>query len=894
MIIRKNKNFQSFRGLSKAEVEHSRKIYGRNEIKKTKKKSFISQYLASFGDPIIRILLIALGINIVFLFKHTAWYESAGIAFAVLIATLVSTLSEYGSESAFEKLQQEAEEINCRVERNNHVYLLPITDLVVGDLVLLQSGEKIPADGRIVYGELFVDQSVLSGESKEMRKYANTFESADENDLLSRSRLFRGSVVCDGQGAMIVDRVGAKTLYGKLAVDVQTGAIKSPLKARLQKLAGMISRFGYTVASIVAIASLFNTFVMDNRFNMAAILSSLSDLPFVFETLMNTLTLSITVLVMSVPEGLPMMITVVLSANMKKMLKDKVLVRKLVGIETSGSLNILFTDKTGTLTEGRLLVTGFLSGNNTYYNTMVSLKKSPLLWQKVMMACIYNTDSQISGQGQNKRVVGGNSTDRALLEYALPYMDEIKNVSLLSHEPFSSKKKYSQSHILYNNRDMYIIKGAPEIIIPKCKYYFDGCGNKKPFNASSIQWTLKLMGRKSIRMLALAESSLPIDRSHSNDFNLVGIICIRDQVRKGAPSAIKQIINAGIQTVMITGDNKETAISIAKEVGLLNNNSSKNAVYTSEELAGLSDSELADNLRSIRVIARAMPTDKSRLVQVAQKTGLVVGMTGDGVNDAPALKKADVGFSMGSGTEVAKAAGDIIIMENNISSIAKAILYGRTIFKSIRKFIIYQLTMNLCAVSLSAICPFLGIDAPLTVMQMLWLNMIMDTLGGLAFSGEAPLEEYMNEPPKKRDEPIINSYMYSQILYGWIYLSGLCLIFLKLPLIRDFLYYNGGSDYFMTAFFAFFIFSGVFTSLNSRTYRINLLSGISQNRIFVFAMLLVCLVQLLLIYFGGAVFRTTAIRVADLLVVIILASTVIPMDIMRKLWLRKMGKVRQI
>lgn len=894
MLADRKETYHCFRGLSHAEVEHSRRKNGTNVITKKKRKGFWTQYLSSFGDPIIKILLIALAINVIFLFKHTSWFESAGIALAVLIATFVSTLSEYGSESAFEKLQEESEEIKSRVKRNDKLYQLPATDLVVGDVVLLQAGEKIPADGYIVFGELSVDQSALNGESKEAHKYCDDSISFRTNDLASCRRLYRGSVIYDGDGIMIVDCVGDKTFYGRMAAEVQQDTIESPLKVRLQKLANTISRLGYTAAFIVAFANLFNNFVIDSGFNISVIQTRLSDTPFVVETILNSLIIAISVLVMSVPEGLPMMITVVLSANMKKMLKDNVLIRKLVGIETAGSLNILFTDKTGTLTQGKLLVSTFLSGSNVTYDSETALEKSLPLWKHVMLNCIYNTDSQVIGEGNHQKVIGGNGTDRALLEYALSDINELQNVKPLSHKAFNSKNKYSESYVSYQGKTTYLIKGAPEIIVSRCKYYMDESGVRKPLDASALQWKIRMMGNNAMRMLALAESDSQINSSSLKELTLVGIMGIKDEVRKEAYSAIKQITNAGIQTVMITGDNKETAIAVAKEIGLLDNGISEKTVCTSEELSSMNDNEIKKNLKSMRVVARAMPTDKSRLVKLAQEKGLVVGMTGDGINDAPALKNADVGFAMGAGTEVAKEAGDIVIMDNNIISIAKAILYGRTIFKSIRKFLIFQLTMNLCAVALSVVCPFLKIDLPLTVMQMLWLNMIIDTLAGLAFSGEVPLKEYMEEPPKKRNEEIITPYMYGQILFTGVYTTIMCLLFLKLPVTQNIFRFDDGSNYFMTAFFALFIFAGVFNSLNARTYRINILSGIHHNMMFVTAMLLVCGVQILLIFFGGTVFRTTGLNITHLQIIIILAASVVPVDLMRKLWYRSTGKRRYI
>lgn len=888
-------SYHSINGLSFSEVEISRKKHGSNELTKRKRKNFLLKYLSAFGDPIIKILLIALGVNIIFLFKHTSWFESAGIALAVLIATLVSTLSEHASESAFTKLQEEAEEIKSRVKRNGKLYLLPATELVVGDVVLLQSGEKVPGDGHIVWGELLVDQSALNGESKETRKVYDSSSTFKVDDLSSRSGLYKGSVIYAGEGAMIIDRVGDNTFYGKLAAEIQQESVESPLKVRLKKLAGTISRLGYTAAVIVAFANLFNNFVIDSGFNIAVMKARLSDMPFILKTVMDSVILSISVLVMSVPEGLPMMITVVLSANMKKMLKDNVLVRKLIGIETAGSLNILFTDKTGTLTKGKLLVTDFISGSNAVYAADTVIKKSVHLYHHVMLNCLYNSDSQIISEANEQKVIGGNSTDRALMEYAFSSTGNLPKAALLSHLPFNSKNKYSMSQILYQDKKIYLIKGAPEIIIAKCRFYLDENGIKKPLQSNSIQSKLNSMGNKAIRMLALAESDLPMDMNASSELILVGVLGIKDEIRHEATAAINEITSAGISTIMITGDNKETAIAIAKDVGLLNTNSdTKTGVYTSEELSSMNDDEIKKNLKTMRVVARAMPTDKSRLVKLAQEMGLVVGMTGDGINDAPALKNADVGFAMGSGTEVAKEASDIVILDNNISSISKAILYGRTIFKSIRKFIVFQLTMNLCAVTLSVICPFLGIDMPLTVMQMLWLNMIIDTIAGIAFSGEAPLKKYMEEPSKKRDEEVMNRYMYGQILVAGIYTTIMCLLFLMLPISKKIFSINNDNNYFMTTFFTLFIFTGVFNAFNARTSRINIISDARTNPLFVIAMLAICGVQILLIFFGGEVFRTERISITHLSLIIVLASTVMPIDIARKLLYKRIGKKRYI
>lgn len=876
----KNTAHITLTGLTHKEAEFSLKQHGSNAITKKSKKSFLRQYIASFGDPIIRILLMALGVNLLFMFKDANWYESAGIAIAVLLATLISTLSEYGSESAFEKLQEEASNIKCRVKRSNELLELPINDIVVGDIVFIQAGERIPADGMMVSGELAVDQSALNGEMKEAHKAPSRAGSrpAKDEGFLTENRLFRGSVACSGEGAMRVEQVGDQSFYGKLAIEVQEETIESPLKTRLAHLAQTISVFGYVAAVIVVLANLFNSFVLANHFNPVLITAYLADKPQLLRDLMRAVTLGITVIVMAVPEGLPMMITVVLSANMRRMLKDHVLVRKLVGIETSGSLNILFTDKTGTLTKGKLTVTSFITEGGRLLDAE-QLRKMNALYEPVLINCYYNNASQISIRHMKTTAIGGNSTDRALLEFVMNDTHNAPEYMQGESIPFNSRDKYAVTEVR-GREHKFLFKGAPENLLPHCTHAYDETGQVKIFNNNAaLKSLLAAQARDSVRLLALCEG----DGNDLNRLTLVGFLGIRDELRKEARAAISEVMGAGVQVVMVTGDNKDTAVGIASKLGLISPHDDRR-VLTSQALNQLSDEDVKKVLPDIRVIARALPADKSRLIRLAQDMGLVAGMTGDGVNDAPALKKADVGFAMGDGAEIAKEAGDIVILDNNFASIVKAILYGRTIFKSIRKFLIFQLTINLCAVGVSVIGPFIGVASPVTVIQMLWINMIMDTLAGLAYAGETPLAEYMREAPKKRNEPIINRYMYSQILSTGLYTTLMCLMFFKVPFIMRL--FRGEEQYLLTAFFALFIFAGVFNSLNARTYRLNLLSYISKNKMFIGIMLMVSFIQILIIYYGGPVFRTSGLLLNELLFVIVLAFTVVFFDLGRKFFLR--------
>lgn len=857
-----------YTGLNDEQVVVNRKKYGTNAISSKKQNSFMKLFIETLADPIIKILLIALAIKTIFLFHDFDWFETIGIVIAILVASLISAISEYGSESAFERLQEESSKINCKVKRNNKIVEVSIDDVVVDDIVLLQSGDKIPADGIIISGEIDVDESSLNGETIEIVKNANT-----------DNKVYRGTVVYSKEALMQTKAVGEATFYGKMTQELQEKNPDSPLKLRLRKLAGTISIIGYISAALVSFSYLFSEIAVQNNFVIENIIKTLTNFPLMFKYILYALTLSVTIIVVAVPEGLPMMITLVLSSNMKKMLKNNVLVRKLVGIETAGSLNILFTDKTGTLTKGKLEVASLLTGDKKEFTHEKELSSYTNYNKNLKYACVYNNSSYFD---DNHHPVGGNITDRAILDFIKSPI--IGNVKKLKSVPFDSTKKYSSTILNLDNPTNYI-KGAPEKLLPLCTTYLSIDGNKKTLvSTDAIMTDIKNKTSNGIRAILLAYN----DNYHYEELNrltLIAILYLKDEVRKEAIDGIELVKNAGIQTVMITGDSKETALSVAKEINLIT--SEDDIAITSKELEVLSDEEVKKILPNLRVVARSLPQDKSRLVRISEELGLVTGMTGDGVNDAPALKKADVGFAMGSGSEVCKEASDIVILDDNFLSITKAILFGRTIFKSIRKFIIFQLTINLCAVSLSIVGPFIGVETPVTIVQMLWINMIMDTLAGIAFSYEPPLKSYMYEKPKKKEEAIINKYMYGEILFTGIYSSLLCLIFLTSNSLKSLYRYNPNDKYFMTAFFALFIFMGIFNSFNARTTRINILSNITKNKAFLIVTLIIIIVQLYLIYYGGELFRAFGLTLKEIQITILLAATVIPIDWIRKIIIKR-------
>jgi len=858
-------------GLNNEEVIESRKKYGTNSITGKNKNTFINLFIETLGDPIIKILLIALAIKTIFLFKDLDYFETIGIVIAVLIAALISAVSEYGSNKAFERMQEESSKINVRVRRNNNITEIPINDIVVGDIIILSSGDKVPADAILIKGKLSVDESTLNGETKEVDK----IHTNDLNVIEEFNKIYRGTVIYEGEAEALVKNIGMNTMYGKMARVLIDQDDSSPLKQRLNKLAKNISKVGYVAALLISISYLISKIFMSNNFNIDIIKETLTLNTFL-GYLLEAMTLAVSVLVMSVPEGLPMMITLVLSTNSKKMLKDNVLVRKMVGIDTAGSLNILFTDKTGTITKGKMEVVSVIDGDRKEY---ISQTEIPSNFLTILEdSIIYNCEAEYDET--TGKTIGGNITDKALLNFAKKIKD--KNINIIDKIPFNSKNKYSVSIIKKDNKKIKLMKGAPDKIIKYCDSYINSNGKKKDLDKDKLMNLIEEKTKVGLRAIAIAysESIHPTDNLRRS--TLLSIILIKDDIRKEAKDGISIIKNGGINITMVTGDSKETATSIAKEVGIITD--SNDIIITSNELEKMSDNELKKILPHLRVVARALPADKERLVNLSKELNLVTGMTGDGVNDVIALKKSDVAFAMGSGTEVAKEASDIVILDDNILSISKAILYGRTIYKNIRKFIIFQLTVNVSAVFLTLLGPFIGIPNPITVIQMLWINMVMDTLAGLAFSYEVPRLEYMKEVPKKKEENIINKYMAGEILLGAVYTLIISLIFLKSPLIKNIFIDN---NHHITAFFSLFIFVSVFNAFNARTHRLNIFAHLKDNKVFILIITFIIIVQILIIYSGITIFNTVPIKIKELLLVIVISIFIIPVDIIRKIILKK-------
>ena len=696
----------------------------------------------------------------------------------------------------------------------------------------------------------------------------------------------------DGEAVMEITAVGDKTQYGETLKELISAEDRlSPLQEKLADLGKKITYFGYAGSIFIALSFMFNHIFLESG-GFAAYW----ELPFgiIIRHIVQAIVLAIIIIVVAVPEGLPMMIAVVLSLNMKKLLKAKVLVRKLLGIETAGSLTVLFSDKTGTLTHGVLTTVNFLCGDSHNYSNLDSIPEH--LREKVAFALRNSTSAsiEISDSGEPE-IIGVNATEQALLQFLGPQLLKKDGVDWVQNIPFKSAYKFSAAQL--NSAPLQsVYKGAAEILLSSCTHYINTEGERVLLtDQSRLLQEMKTLSARAMRLIAVAYSDEPLEEDQTTlpqSLTLVGVFGLRDEIREAARVAVKEAQQAGIRVVMITGDARDTAHAIAKELGLLVGDNPQ--VMTSTDLAKLSDDELKQTLPELCVVARALPIDKSRLVKAAKALNWVVGMTGDGVNDAPAVKNADVGFSMGSGTEMTKESSDIVILDDNFASLARAVLYGRTLLKSIRKFLVFQLSVNVAAILVAFLGPFWGQDLPLTMTQLLWVNLVMDTLAAIAFSGEAALERYMEEPPVPKDTSLITGDMWSAIMTTGLFMAAISMFFLNSDLIAWFFECDpsrcglpDSPDYapdkvLLTAFFAFFVFINNFNKFNSRTESSNLFEHLSENKNFIGVVSLIFFLQITFTYLGGDILRTVGLTFSEWIVVLLLAATIVPVDLARK------------
>ncbi|EXM39860.1 ATPase P [Ruminococcus albus SY3] len=894
------------KGLTSQQVEESRAKNGSNAIPEAEPTTFLKEFLETFGDPMIKILLAIAALMIVMAIAGLAEpYEPIGTIVAVLIVAFVSAKTNVASDQKYIELKENSEKDKCKAIRDGATNVIEVDDVVQGDLILLQSGDKIPADGVLVHGNIKVDNSALNGEAEECKKTAaeDGFEMPTDitgDTFVDEHSLFRGAVCIDGEGYLDVRQVGLKTMMGKMAEEMNEEEPDSPLKVKLAKLANQISIFGYVSAIIIAVVYIIYFIIKAGGPADFFALGASS----VIKKIVEGVSIAIIIVVCAVPEGLPLMISLVLMQNTSKMLDHNVLVRKAVGIETAGSLNVLFSDKTGTITKGKLEVVEFFTADgNVIPNDQLANHKQVKTLLDISIG--KNTQSLFDG---NHNVIGGNFTDQALMHFIgeadFNALKENKEYEVTTYQGFNSANKFSQSRI--DNLGKTFYKGAPERLLAKAKKYLDADGNIKDIDMDKLNEKIDALANKAMRVLSFGYSEKPmVENEINDDVVIIGLVGIRDDVRAEAKEAIHEVQEAGIQVVMITGDRLETAKAIAKDAGLIK--SDKDIALSSAELNKMSDDEVKKIVRDIRVIARALPTDKSRMVRICQEMNLVVGMTGDGVNDSPALKKADVGFAMGSGTEAAKEAGEIVILDDNFKSIKDAILYGRTIYNNILKFCKFQLVINVAAVLVSAFGPFFGIEEPLKVTHLLFVNLVMDGLGAIMLGNEPALEKYMLEKPRRRDESIISKPMAVQIGVMGAWLTIMSFLFFLIPsagnsvgdVMKDLSkglfcqnFFDGNIDKLKTGYFVLFIVSALANGFNVRDQKYGIFKGLNLNPGFLRVMCAIIAVQAVIVNCGliplapfqwlGKMFSCVPFGISGWVVVVLMALTMIPVDLIRK------------
>lgn len=857
-------------GLTSAQAEDSKKKYGTNALSVKETESFWDMYKDSFNDIWIKILCAACALQLVIYFLGFIWpqyfhqdlIEIIGVVLAIFLATFVGTLQNYKNNQQFNTLQAEASKITTKVYRDGKIHELPIDDIVKGDVILLQAGDQVPVDGVLVKGSCKVNQASLNGESRDEDKTTSDHPIDVEvkcEDFDNPNWVFRGSVVTSGEVLIEAEIIGDHTVLGGISQALGETGKPSPSAEKMEILAGQIGKLGVAGAAIAVAANVAFELMGAKDYAFASMLA----------LAIQNVMLFVSIIIMAVPEGLPLMSALVSSMNSGRMLKEHILVRHSDSIETAGYMNRLFSDKTGTITEGVLSVVDWISGTGQVVSDINDLGST--LKGELINGIGLNNDA-ISSDG---KAIGSNGTDRALMNYLISMNeDNIDRTVIVDKVPFDSQKKFSKVIL----QDCSYLKGAPDFFINECKYYMSTEGKVLPFtdaDRQSVENAMHEQMARSMRLLLIMKE----DAEHG-PYIYLGIVCIRDNVRSDVAQTVQTMKEAGCEVVMITGDNAETATAIAKESGILS--SPQDVVLTSDQLEKMDDEAVKRILPDLRVVSRAKPMDKKRLVDLAQSLDYVVGMTGDGVNDSPALKAADVGFSMGDGTSVAKEASDIVIVNNSLTSIANALKYGRTMTKSVQKFIIFQLTVNVATILMNIVAPFLGFTEPFTIVQILWINLIMDTLAALAFGEEPALDRYMKEKPISRKAPVLTKYMIESIATAAIYITLVSAILL---MNHSFLVSIGlTTDQMVRTFiFTFFIYAVIFNSLNTRSTGFNLFEHITENKKFMIVMTLIFVMQTLLIYFAGAIFNTVPIPMPALFTALGLGILIIPVDMLKKL-----------
>lgn len=879
---------KQYTGLTEEQVLLNRQQYGVNLLTPPKKEPLWKKFLGKFSDPLIVILLVAgiLSIGISFYEYYglhqdaSVFFEPVGIFIAILLATGLAFIFEVKADREFAILNQVNDDEPVQVIRDGHSQMVPKRDIVVDDIVILTTGSEIPADGELLEAtQLQIDESTLTGEP--ICRKSTREEEQDKDATFPTNHAMRGTKVMEGNGVMRVFAVGDQTENGKVFVAAQIDdSVKTPLNEQLERLGGLISKASYAIAALIVVGRII-VYLSQNADTLTPITQHLTSF---LAYLLQSIMIAVTLIVVAVPEGLPMAVTLSLAYSMRRMLKTNNLVRRMHACETMGAATVICTDKTGTLTQNQMRVAEI-----QYFNESQQQPELPILAEAIAL----NSTAAIDPQGS----VVGNPTEGALLlwlrDQGIDYQDLRNQVNIIDQQPFSTETKYmttlveSQAtpgkHILY-------IKGAPEIVARFCTMTE---AEKHRFNELLASYQ-----QKAMRTLAFAMAPLQLPREggsitatgelQGGRASLMGLCAISDPVRSDVPAAVRECLNAGIHVKIVTGDTPGTAREIGRQIGLWTDSDTDDAMITGTEFAALSDEALLERVQSLKIIARARPMDKKRLVEALQQKGEVVAVTGDGTNDAPALKAAHVGLSMGDGTAVAKEASDITIIDNSFASIGRAVMWGRSLYQNIQRFILFQMTVNVCACLVVLAGAFLGTQSPLTVTQMLWVNLIMDTFAAMALASLPPTERVMQDKPRSRQAFIISNPMWWSILItGGIFTALLLVVLWHLE--------KGGMPlYDLSLFFTTFVMLQFWNMFNARAFQ----TGQSALRLkgckgFNFIAGCILIGQILIVTFGGQMFNVTPLSLRHWVMIICGTSVVLWIGEAIRLFRRRSQPIRQ-
>lgn len=863
MAIEKSKNIIPREGLSDKEVEESRLKHGDNTLTPPRKTSMWQLYLEKYKDPIIQILLVAATISLILAFVEGEFMETIGIFIAIFLATTIGFYFEMDAAKKFNMLTSLSEDQDVKVRRGGRVMNIPRRNVVVGDVVLIETGDEVPADGTLlISSDLQIDESSLTGEQL-TTKHANDNERGKGDEAYPKNMVLRSTMVMNGMGEYVVTAVGDSTEIGHVArsSNEKTG-VKTPLNMQLERLAKLISKAGITVA-----VAAFVLFVLHNIITNYDLWHSDNYIGMI-EVVLKYFMMAVTLIVMAVPEGLPMAVTLALALNMRRMLKSNNLVRKLHACETMGAVNVICTDKTGTLTQNRMHVEEMLTFDE---NSNMALPRAIAL----------NTTAHVGV---------GNPTERALIEWVtdkgIDYEEMRHEANVIDSLPFSTERKMMATEVETDRKRWLLVKGAPEIVMSMCNISDDDRRRAETFLREKQQKAMRTLAMACVEergendedgthsgslMLRLQSSWTSQATKPSAEFTLQAIAALADPVREDVPDAVAQCHKAGIEVKVVTGDVSGTAIEIARQIGI---EPSEGFHITGAEFAALSDEEALQRVERLKVISRARPQDKQRLVSLLQQRDNVVALTGDGTNDAPALNYAHVGLSLGSGTSVAKQASDMTLIDDSFRSITSAVMWGRSLYKNIQRFLFFQLVVNVTALLLVLAGSLIGTELPLTVTQILWVNLIMDTFAAMALASLPPSREVMNEKPRSQSDFIISRPMMQGILFEGIVFFLLMFAFLLHCFYDDSVV--GVQRHELTLFFTTFVMIQVWNLFNAKTLGSNhsAFRYLWRNRGLLFVLVMIIAGQWLIVEYGGEMFRTDGMNWKEWSVVIAATSLV--------------------